>query len=533
MPQPSDLSSPSSPVSALRYPAFRMLWSAWVVASVCMWMNDVTAAWVMTSLTTSPMWVALVQTAATLPVFLLGLPSGALADMLDRKRYFLSTQLWAALVAAALSALSFLGLMSPLLLLVLTFANGLGLAMRWPAYSAIVPELVPRPELPAALALNGISTNAARLFGPLLAGALIATAGSAWVFFLNAVLSLATAVLIGRWRREMRTDPLGRESLGTAMRIGAQHVAQSYHLKGVLLRIFSFFFHSTALMALLALLARGLQEGGAGTFTLLMATMGAGAITASLFLTPLRRQYTRDALVLKGSVAMGLAMASLAVAQHLWPALIAMFVVGGAWITTANTLSVSIQMGLPDWVRARGMAIYQMAIMGASAVGAAVWGQLATWAGVQTSLGVASLTGIAVMALCNRLMPDRGTESEQPSGDILDMPQAAVEPGPGRVVVAIEYLVKPTDAAAFTYLMQHEGRSSRLRNGALAWHLLHDINQPGHFTEIIVDGSWPDHLRRFNRSNAVELGLRERKRAFHMGNTPPRVTRHLVESRPH
>ncbi len=501
-----------------------------MVASVCMWMNDVTAAWVMTSLTTSPMWVALVQTAATLPVFLLGLPSGALADMLDRKRYFLGTQLWAALVAAALSTLCFLGIMSPLLLLVLTFANGVGLAMRWPAYSAIVPDLVPRPQLPAALALNGISTNASRLFGPLLAGALISTAGSAWVFLLNAVLSLATAVLIGRWRREVQVDPLGHEGLGMAMRIGAQHVAQSYHLKGVLLRIFSFFFHSTALMALLALLARGLHDGGAGTFTLLMATMGAGAIAASLVLASLRRRYPRDALVLRGTVVMGLAMATLAGAQHVWQALAAMFVVGGAWITTANTLSVSIQMELPDWVRARGMAIYQMSIMGASAAGAAVWGQVATWTNVHTSLAVASVTGIVVMSWCNRFMPERAVTHESSSGQKLDLPQAAVVPGPGRVVVAIEYLVRPADADAFQHLMRHEGRSSRLRNGALAWHLLHDINQPGRFTELIVDGSWADHLRRFDRSNAAELGLRERKRAFHIGPSKPQVTRHLMET---
>lgn len=229
------------------------------MANICLWMSDVAAAWMMTSLTSTPLWVALVQTASSLPVFLLGLPSGALADILDRKRYFLVTQIWVAVVASLLSLTIFLGVLSPPLLLALVFANGIGLAMRWPVFSAIVPELVPRPQLPAALALNGVSMNASRIIGPLVAGALIASVGSAWVFLLNAVLSLVAAVVITRWKRLHTPHPLGRERLGSAMRIGLQYVSQSRHLKGVLVRIFIFFFTSTALVALLPLLARGLH----------------------------------------------------------------------------------------------------------------------------------------------------------------------------------------------------------------------------------------------------------------------------------
>src|SRR5690606_14817480 len=170
------------------------------------------------------------------------------------KRYYLVTQLWVAVVAVLLSAVVLFGVMTPALLLALTFANGIGLAMRWPVFSAIVPELVPRPQLPAALALNGVSMNASRIVGPLIAGALIAGAGSAWVFALNAALSLGAAVIIWRWKRVHTPNPLGRERLGTAMRVGWQYVSQSYLLRGVLLRISIFFFHSPALLALLALL---------------------------------------------------------------------------------------------------------------------------------------------------------------------------------------------------------------------------------------------------------------------------------------
>ena len=273
-PEAADLSA----WGPIKRPVFRMLWSTWLIANICMWMNDVAAAWMMTSLTTSPIWVALVQSASTLPVFLLGLPSGALADILDRRRWLVATQFWLAGTAIVLCAALALDLMTAPLLLALTFANGIGLALRWPVFAAIVPELVPRPQLPAALGLNGIAMNASRIVGPLTAGMLIASAGSIWVFALNAVLSVASGFVVLRWRREHTPNPLGREKLVSAMRVGVQFVRQSQRMRAVLTRVALFFLHSTALLALLPLLARNLHGGGAGTFTLLLAAMGSGAI---------------------------------------------------------------------------------------------------------------------------------------------------------------------------------------------------------------------------------------------------------------
>ncbi|MFP5442448.1 MAG: MFS transporter, partial [Betaproteobacteria bacterium] len=402
------------------------------------------------------------------------------------------------------------------------------LALRWPVFAAIVPELVPRSKLPAARALNGMSMNTSRIVGPLLAGGIIAALGSAWVFLLNAVLSVVAAVVIMRWRREHTPDPLGRERLTGAMRVGLQYVAQSYHLKSVMARVAIFFFHSTALMALLPLVAKGLEGGGAGTFTLLLASMGAGAITAAMFLPRLRQAMARDVLVIRGTALQAAATGVMAVAPNVYVAVPAMFVAGMAWITTANSLSVSAQLALPNWVRARGMSIYQMSIMGSTALGAAVWGQVATVTDVHVSLGIAAATGVVAMLLVQRLVADRSMEEDLSPSRAFKAPVADTPPGSGHLVVTIEYFVDPARAVEFRAVMQ-ESRRSRLRQGALGWQLLHDISQPARYVERIEDESWTEHLRRFDRVTASDVALRDRKLAFHVGDAPPRVTRWAVE----
>lgn len=516
-------------LTPLKLPVFRMLWSTWLMANICMWMNDVAAAWMMTTLTTSPIWVALVQTASTLPVFLLGLPSGALADILDRRRWLVATQFWLAGVAVVLCIAVALGWMNAPLLLALTFANGIGLALRWPVFSAIVPELVPRTHLPAALGLNGIAMNASRIIGPLVAGSLIASFGSLWVFVLNAAMCVASGFVVLRWRREHTPNPLGREKLISAMRVGVQFVRQSQRMRAVLTRISIFFFHSTALLALLPLLARGLHGGDAGTFTLLLAAMGTGAIFAVLFLPRLRQAWERDQLVLRGTLLQSAATAVMAFAPNVWVAVPAMLCGGMAWITVANSLSVSAQLALPDWVRARGMSTYQMAIMGATAIGAAIWGQVATVSTLQLSLVVAAVTGTVLMLVALRWVVDHGSDDDlSPAQAGWSAAPAHPAPGEGRIVITVEYLIDPARAAAF-YIVMDQTRRTRLSEGAIGWELLHDLTQPARYVEQIVDESWTEHLRRFNRATAADLALRERRLAFHVGEEPPVVTRYLVQ----
>lgn len=527
--QPSATPTLTAALAPLQVPIFRKLWLTWLTANLCLWMNDVAAAWMMTSLTSTPIWVALVATASTLPVFLLGLPSGALADILDRKRFFMVTQLWVALVAVVLSLTVFMGHITPGLLLALTFANGIGLALRWPVYSAIVPELVERTTLPAALALNGIAMNASRIVGPLLAGALIASLGTAYVFLLNALLSLAAAGVIAGWQRRVQPPPLGPEKLLSAIRVGLQFAGQSSQLKGVLVRISLFFFHSTALLALLPLVARRLRGGDAGTYTLLLACMGAGAIAAALYMPRLRQLWSRDGLVLRSTALQSLAMVGMAVVPNAWLAAPIMVAVGMAWITTANALSVSLQMGLPDWVRARCMSMYQMAIMGSSALGAACWGQVATWSTVPIGICTAALTGSVTMLLAVRLMKDHRVEEDLTPSDRFQIPVVPAAPPKGHILTTIEYLINPANEKEFRALMQ-QSRSSRLRHGALQWELLRDVAVPGRFVEHIVDASWTEHLRRFERVTGFDAALRDRKLAFHIGEEPVVIHRTVIES---
>ncbi len=513
----------------LSIPVFRMLWLVWMTANTTMWMNDVAAAWLMSTLTPSPVMVALVQTASTLPVFLLGLGSGALADILDRRRFLVVTQFWVSGTATLLCLATLSGVIDPVLLLVLVFLNGVGLAMRWPVYSAIVPNLVPRLQLPAALALNGVAMNASRIMGPIVAGFLISGAGTEYVFVLNATLSLVAALVILHWKTEKKTSALPGERFLGAIRVGVQYVRQSDRMRSVLLHVVIFFSQSTALIALLPLLSRRIDNGAAGTFTLLLAAMGVGAIASAFVLPKMRATTTRDDLLRYGSQGQALAMAIVAFAPNLWVAVPTMMVGGAAWLIAANSLSVSAQLALPDWVRARGMSIYQVALMGGAGLGAALWGQVAAWTDVRTSIAAAAATGAALLWLTRRHSIHGGTEEDlTPQSWKAPVTREPVAPSAGPVLTTIEYRVDPARIDEFRSVMQ-ETRRSRLRGGVLSWELFRDTLDPDRFIEYFIDETWVEHLRRFDRFTASDIALRQRRLALHVGDAPPLVTRCIAE----
>ena len=510
---------------------FRNLWLASFAANIAMWMNDVTAAWVMTSLTTSPLMVAMVQTASTLPVFLLGLPSGALADIVDRRRYFAATQLWVSLNALLLATLALTDSLTAPLLLGLTFANGIGLAMRWPVFSAIVPEVVSRNDLGAAMALNGISMNLSRVVGPVVAGAILAAVGSGAVFVLNFVLAATAFVTILRWKSTPRTSTLPGERFVGAMRVGWQHVMQSPRLRVVLLRIFFFFLHSSALLALLPLVARRIHGAGPATYTVMLACIGGGAVVAAMYFPRWRARFNRNQFVLFGTVVHAAMSVIVVYAPNIWVALPAIVVLGMAWISTANSLTLSAQMALPDWVRARGMSIYQMALMGGAAIGSLLWGQVAGWYDVSIAVTAAAVVGPTLWLLTRRLSVEGGEEPDFTPVPTRTAPHAAipVAPDEGPVMVTLEYQIDPADEATFNDVMR-ETRRSRLRQGALSWGLFRDTAAPGRYIEYFVDENWLEHQRRLERFSAADAGLRERRLALHKGAEPPRVSRFVAEN---
>jgi MFS family permease len=510
---------------------FRMLWLAWLAANMTMWMNDVAAAWLMTQLTTSPVMVALVQTASTLPMFLLGLPSGALADIVDRRRYFAATQLWVSVNALVLAGLSLADALSANLLLALTFVNGVGLAMRWPVFAAIVPQVVQRAQLSQAVALNGIAMNLSRVIGPVLAGAMLAAVNEAFVFVLNAVLAGVAFVLILRWRSQPKTSALPGERFVGAMRVGLNFARQSPRLRLVLLRVFLFFLQSTALIALLPLVAKDMHGGGPGTFTVMLAFLGGGAVFAAFYFPRWRARYNRDQFVLAGTLVHAALSVLIVYVHTLWIALPAMALVGVAWISVANSLTISAQVALPDWVRARGMATYQMALMGGSAAGSLLWGQVASWTHVPLAVAAASVSGlVAVVALRHaRLegLPEPDFTPQSLSHPL--EPAQAVQDGDGPVMVTVEYLIDPARAAEFAQVMQRT-RRARLRQGALSWGLFRDAAQPGRWIEYFVDENWIEHQRRLERFSAFDAGLRDERLAFHLGAQAPLIKRYVAQS---
>ncbi|MFO1268383.1 MAG: MFS transporter [Rubrivivax sp.] len=526
------MSAPAAFAPLVENAVFRGLWVASLAANMAMWMHDVAAAWLMTSLTTNPALVALVSTASAMPVFVLGIPSGALADIVDRRRFFAVTQLWVTVTAVALVALVASGALSAPLLLLLTFANGMALAMRWPVFAAVVPQVVTREHLPQALALNGISMNLSRVAGPMVAGALLSTLGADAVFALNAAAAVLSFGLILRWKSAPRTSTLPGERFVGAVRVGLTFALQSPRLKVILLRIFLFFVQVSALSSLLPLVARGLHGGGPGTFTLMLSALGLGAIVAALMFPRWRARFDRDRFVRTGTLVHAAATSLIVAVPEIWLALPAMFVVGMAWMSVANSLNIAAQVAMPDWVRARGMAIYQTALMGGATAGSLVWGQVAGWIGVNATVWAAAGFALAVLLLTRRLTVEGGRDidfSPATTPRPLPEPQVPVAPDDGPVMVTIEYQVDPARATEFAEVMQRT-RRARLRQGALSWGLFRDVAEPGRYIEYFVDETWIEHLRRLERFTAFDAELRELRLSFHTGSEPPLVRRYVGDA---
>jgi MFS family permease len=493
-----ETASPNRPASAWAplqyYPIFRALWIAQFASNVGTWMQTVGAQWLLVD--RSPLLVALVQTASSLPIVVLALPAGAWADLVDRRRLLLGAQTGMFLAAAALAGATFAGAASPAVILTLTFLLGCGNAVASPAWQAIQPDLVDRALLPQAAALNGVNMNLARAFGPALGGVIVATAGAGWVFALNAVSFVGIAAVVASWRAPERVDVGSRERFVEALRAGGRYVRHALIVRRLLYRAILFIPAASAVWALLPVVAaRNLGLGSAG-YGLLLGMVGVGAVTGAFFIPQLRARVGSARLV---TAAMFISAASTALVAIVGNAVLvglALVPVGGAWIAVMSSLNSGLQLALPNWVRARGLAYYLVVFQGTQAVGAVIWGTLAD----RTSVPTALLTAAAVLAVGAVLglrtpMPDtskldRTPSAHWPAPQLIFTPSA--EDGP--VLVTLTYRVPEDNAVAFSDAMRHVGRSRR-RTGALRWELFRDGSDPTRFVESYLVGTWAEHIQ--------------------------------------
>lgn len=482
----------------------------------------------MTSLTPLPILVALMQTATSLPVFLVGLPAGALADIIDRRRLLLFWQGWMLVVAAVLGILTLSGTTTPIVLLALTFTLGLGTAMNGPAWQAIAPELVARSDLPSAVALNSVGFNLARAVGPAIGGVVVAVAGPAAVFLLNAVSFVGVIFVLYRWHRTPRPAVLPAERTIGAIRAGIRYVQYAPTLRAVLVRTGAFISCGSALWALLPLVARqqlGLDSFGYG---MLLGCLGIGAVVGASVLPRVRQRFSLDAMLVGATVVYAIATLSLAYLHRLELVYLALVAGGAAWMAILSSLNVATQTSVPAWVRARSLSVYQLVFQGGIAVGSAIWGFAADQLGNSTALlGAAVGLGVGLIATIRYRLKYSGKLDLSPSLHWAE-PVVMIElrPDDGPVLITVEYHINPVRSPEFTQAM-HKLSCARRRDGAIRWGLFHDTADPSRYLETFIVESWVEHLRQHERVTVADQAVEEQARAFHTGDTPPIVS-HLI-----
>jgi MFS family permease len=510
----------------LRVPAFRNLLIADLVSDIGTFMQSVGAAWLMVSLHSGPGYVALVQTAASLPYFLLALPAGSAGDIFDRRRLVLFTEVWMMGVALILAILTMRGLTSPWLLLALTFALAAGDAFETPTWRAILPELVSKDDLAAASALNGIEFNLARALGPAAAGIVIAAAGVSTAFLANVISFCGVILVVARWKRPIRKQTTPPETLTGATVAAVRYVRNSPAILTLLVRTGFVLFFSSPLFALLPSVARSADNRAIG-YGLLLGCFGAGAIGGALLMQILRDRFSTEMIVSAGTVILGAAIVTIALLHRLSVLALIVFISGVAWVLFISLINAVVQNLAPDWVRARVLAIFTLVYMGSFALGSAAWGGVAEHRSVRLALiysGVGTIVS-AILAVWTRL-PD--STADLTPWNHWRMPVTVIAAGDellgGPVLVTIEYTVIAERESEFVRVMRQYARVRR-RDGAYQWGLYRDIEVGNRFVEIFLVHSWAEHLRQHERQTKADRELEERVYSYVDGE--PKV-RHLL-----
>ena len=514
--------------SPLRYAVFRRIWTASLLSNLGLLVLGVGAAWTMTKISSSTGMVALVQTSLMLPVALVSTPAGAIADMFDRRIVGLVALSIALAGSVSLSALAWLGVMTPALLLVSCFIIGSGMALFGPAWQASVSEQVPAEALPSAVALNGISYNIARSFGPAIGGVIVASAGAVAAFITNALLYLPLLIVLFFWRRLKEPSRLPPERLARAVISGVRYVIHSPPIRIVLGRTLVTGIAGGSVSALTPIVARDLLHGDAQTYGVMLGAFGMGAVIGALNISKLRGRLGDEVSIRLCMIVMGVCVALVAISRLPVLSGSALVLAGAGWTASVTLFNVGVQLAAPRWVAGRALAAYQAAITGGIALGSWMWGSIANVIGVEGALLIsgAALVASPLLGLWMR-MPTVSGPNEL-SLDVLADPEVrlSLTPRSGPIVVEIEYRVYPAKARLFYAVMQHV-QLSRQRNGAYGWSIARDIADPELWTERYHCPTWHDYLRQRSRSTASERALHLRANEFHIGPEPIRIRRML------
>jgi predicted MFS family arabinose efflux permease len=502
--------------SPFRHRPYAVIWVATLVANVGTWMYGSAAGWLMTTLTADPLLVSLVQVAATLPMFLFALPAGALADVLDARKLLIAVEASIIVAAIPFALLVEFDRMTPALLLIFTFLLESGAALGTPAWQSIVPRLVPREDLAAAVAANSVSVNMSRALGPALGGLLMSAVASAAPFWVNAFSNAGSIGALIWWRpRRVAGDGLPAERLASAIRTGLRFARNDPPLRATLVRAVGFFFFASAYWALLPLIARTQVAGGSTLYGVLLGAIGGGAVAGAFAISWLRAKLGADGLVVAGQVGTALAMALFGVARAPALAAAASVLAGVCWIAAVSTLNVSTQVSLAEWVRARGLAVYAAVMFGAMTLGSAAWGEVASAGGLAFANFAAAAGALIAIPLTWRWKLRGGPALDLSPSMYWPEPivTGTVEDDAGPVMVTIEYLIAPANRAAFLAAKDALERQRR-RGGGYAWSLFEDTAVRGRFVETFRVESWLEHLRQHDRATAADRALDERVRGY-------------------
>jgi predicted MFS family arabinose efflux permease len=510
----------------LRIPVFRNLLIADVISDIGTFMQSVGAAWLMVSVGAGPMYVALTQTASSLPFFLLALPAGSAGDIFDRRKLILYTEAWMVCVALAIAVLTIGGFMTPWLLLALTFALSAGDAIETPTWRAVLPELVPKDDLAAASALNGIEFNLARAVGPALAGALIAAAGIAVAFVTNVVSFLGVILVIARWKRPIRKWTAPPETLIGATVAAIRYIRHSPPIRALMVRTGAGMFFASALFGLLPTVARGIGNS-AMAYGLLLGCFGAGAVLGALIMQPLRFRWSTEAVVSAGVTVLGATMVVTSGLHRLVTLAPVILIGGAAWILFISLVNALIQNLAADWVRARVLAVFILISQGSMALGSAIWGAIAQREGIQVALvwpgiGMIGTTVLVFFAKLPDATSDLSPWNHWRAPAVIQDIAPELERGP--VLVTVEYAVAPEMKGEFVDAM-HQYERVRRRDGASRWGIFHDTQDGDRYLEIFLVSSWAEHLRQHERQTQADRKIEQRLRSYLLSD--PKV-RHLI-----